>query len=71
MIQFTSQDALRYLRQIQEAAIKHDHEAAHLLEDEMREKFIHAVADDQCENIRDCAELVMRSSGLNFNRWCA
>jgi hypothetical protein len=68
---FTKSDAMKFLADIQEAVKDGDNEVAHALEDEMREAFIAAVANDTCAEIRDCAELVLKSSGWDFQRWYA
>jgi hypothetical protein len=48
-----------------------DPETAHLLEDALYERLLRAIADDNCANVRLCAELALQSKDLKFPRRCA
>ena len=53
------------------AAMAGDDEAAHGEEDRMREEVLQAIADGTCEDPKACAAEALKSSDLNFARWCA
>ncbi len=51
--------------------IKRDDEAAHSLEDQLRENFIRHVARCGDKNLREMAEAVLKTGEIDFHRWCA
>lgn len=50
--------------------ISHDPEMAHALEDELREQVLQAIADGS-EDPSSLARAALKTSGLDFERWCA
>jgi len=48
-----------------------DHEQAHQLEDELREKFIEHVAAVGGPILSFKAQMVLSTKNIDFHRWCA
>ena len=48
-----------------------DAETAHSEEDEMRHEVLRAIAEDRCTDWMGCARAALKSSDVNFPRWCA
>ena len=52
-------------------AINGDDEAAHSMEDDLMRDFIQYVADTATPSLAEKARVVLSTSEINFNRWCA
>ncbi len=50
---------------------KGDDEAAHCLEDDMRERVLQAIAAGDCMDPAELARIALTSSEIPFERWCA
>ncbi len=48
-----------------------DDEMAHSYEDALHESFIHHIADSDLGELSEMAKEVLKTSDLNFARWCA
>ena len=53
------------------AAIKHDDEMAHSLEDMLYEDVLKAIAAGECEDPQECAKIALMTAEIDFARWCA
>lgn len=53
------------------AKISRDDEAAHAAEDELRADVLTAIAEGRCADPRGCAEAALKSSEIDFGRFCA
>ncbi len=69
MNRLTREDVREWVGRI--ANQSHDDEAAHTLEDELREHVLRAIADGTCEDPKGCAEEALKSNNIKFERWCA
>lgn len=64
-------------RQEIEKAIAHireiagDDEMAHIKEDELYVAFVRRVAQEAGGELAECAKLVLTTSEIDFERWCA
>lgn len=67
----TVEDVQRRLATIRTYALKGDHEAAHSCEDSLNEDVLLAIADGRCVDPAGVAREALRSSDIEFNRWCA
>ena len=52
-------------------SIKDDDEAAHGTEDGLRQEVLEAIATGTAENPAECAAAALRTSEIDFYRWCA
>lgn len=52
-------------------AISADDEYAHVEEAKLRHEVLDAIAKGQCTRPRECAAEVLKSSAIEFSRWCA
>ena len=48
-----------------------DDEAAHSMEDSLREDLLQAIAHGTCEDPRECAIEALKTNAIEFERWCA
>jgi len=48
-----------------------DPESQHSREDDLRHDLLESIASGTCKNISGCAKLVLTTSDLDFERWCA
>jgi hypothetical protein len=48
-----------------------DDEAAHGEEDNLREDLLRAIANGECVNPQDCAQIALTTNDIEFFRWCA
>ena len=51
--------------------IASDDESAHSLEDQLHKRFIQFIAGTADENLAKMAREVLKSSKIQFERWCA
>jgi hypothetical protein len=65
----TREDVRKLVERI--AAVSHDDEAAHALEDEMRGFVLSAIAKGECDDPKGCCEEALETEKLSFARWCA
>lgn len=49
----------------------HDDEAAHVMEDELHQTVLMAIAVGRCEKPSEAAALALKSREIKFARWCA
>jgi hypothetical protein len=52
-------------------AMAGDDEAAHGEEDNLREDLLRAIANGECVNPQDCAQIALTTNDIDFARWCA
>ena len=64
----TKKDALKVVEEIK--AVAGDDEAAHAMEDQLREMFISDVAKRK-DGLGEVARIVLLSGDIEFERWCA
>jgi hypothetical protein len=69
MEKLTREDVRKFVERI--AAASSDDEAAHGMEDELRECVLKAIASGNCDDPKGCAEEALRTSSMSFARWCA
>jgi len=59
-------DRVREIRRNQ-----NDPERAHSMEDDLHRDVLKAIAEDDCEEPRVCAETALDTLYLDFPRWCS
>lgn len=53
------------------ATSEHDFELAHILEDEIHEKVLQAIADEICEDDIEAAKLALSTKNVKYQRYYA
>lgn len=48
-----------------------DDEVAHGMEDRLRHDVLEAIANRKCDDPAECAGAVLRTTDIDFQRWCA
>lgn len=48
-----------------------DDEAAHAAEDELHQRVLEAIANDQCAEPETCATIALKTKEIQFSRWYA
>jgi hypothetical protein len=66
----TTEEVIQGIKAIRNKANEGDHEAAHSSEDALREEVLKAIAQG-AENAAELAQIVLLTSELDFERWCA
>lgn len=47
-----------------------DDERAHEMEDALRSDLLVAIANGECTNPRECAQIALTTGDIEFERWC-
>ena len=66
---FTIDQVRADVRAIRKVAESGDHEVAHVMEDELHQKVLDAIATGACENPQECARTAIKTLGNSFHRW--
>lgn len=48
-----------------------DDEVAHNMEDALRSDLLRAIANGECVNPQDCAQIALTTDAIDFSRWYA
>lgn len=71
VLSITVADVTNSLKRIQELALFHSHEVAHIAEDQLHAEVLAAIADGTCDDPKACAKAALLTERLTFDRGCA